>query len=238
MRQAWVLVVASLLLGVAGCNTKSPLDAGVQTVSIALEARGQVFVWSIWDVNGNPNAPYCQRQTSSDGTPTLREAPVAWPLIVEISRILPGSTTVEVLASSIGTQNEFSSISPYDDRILNNPPDTVVGGLPATNGRTVTTGSLDYLVHCAGFSSADLPSANLLGSPGTFDIPVEQGTTIIVRTREQLYGDQSFPFTASTPGPPSLSGFTSVDGVSVTPDGTSFVSDEDGGGFTFSIRVR
>ena len=249
MGKLWGLAgaVVSLLLA-SSCDTTQPLDAGQQTFSITMEAFADTEAFDIWDVlvdttippDGVPDVEADFKRCVVSTSSSAGSAPVPWNYSAEISVVRAGSTTEEVVESSVDGPRPFSSLTPYDDTLLDNTdeqplPPFEEGSLFFVNGRTVTTGNRDFIESCAGIALS-VSEPNVLGQPGAFNIVLNPGDTIIVRARKQLV-------TRSEVGGlfrngAELSSGTSLDGRAVLPKGTLDTDDEDGSGLSYSFTLQ
>jgi len=246
MRTMWLVPAFALILPVAGCDTTQPTDAGERLVSIAMTGNGRVAKWNVWDVwidvdgNCQINEPpdfkasylYCQELPAFDTT-------VPWPYSAEISIIRSGTTTEEVIATTIGTANEFSNLSFYDERVIQQLPNQGCSGIPngelRVNGRQVSAAHREVMEKCLG--AQDLLSVNVLGQPDHFDVAARPGDTIVFRARKQRQ-DFAGPYANIVVGSVDQLAVVTLDGVEVDPQGDIATGSEDGGGISISLRLR
>ncbi len=215
MRRPWGLVLVEIVLLMAcACTTEEPLQSSGQTtaqITFTAEAKYSHFTLDVWDAvvdldgNGVPEQRiWCQQV----------DAPVAYfaypmEFSVEIDRVAAGSSKVERLTDARYSANLQSITPPYpngtpiapleqavDVPDPRNPSQTI--RLALTNGRRLTTGSLDYLLRlkiprslmnsqCPEDTldnSSNIGAAEIAGKTPPFTIRVNRGDTVIVKARK------------------------------------------------------
>ena len=252
MRKSWGLVGATvLLLAGSSCDSTQPVDAGVQTFSLGVQAFASTNLYDVWDAtedtdfDGTPDTPAGLLCLETAVT-TIAEVP--WNYAAQISIIRAGTTTEEVIATSIDTLNDFSSRTAFDEVIFAQRSSFSSGNFFYTNGRSVSASHRDVIEgirtpqRAPVFRSQCLqlnltvPQENVLGSPGTFDVPMSQGDTVVVRARKQL--NQVADLSGRFNNNPQLGALTFLEGRAISPIGTTGSTTGDGSGFSFSFTLR
>lgn len=251
MRTVWLLLALALILPAAGCDTTQPTDAGERLVSISLTGAARVSkyrIWDVWiDVDGNcridepPDGEdykasylYCEERESFDTT-------VPWPYSAEVAIIRAGTTQEEIIATSVGTANEFSNLSPYDERIIQQLPNRPCSGVPNgplyVEGREVSAAREEVMTDC--LNKRDLLPVNILGQsdPAEYVVTVKRGDTIIFRSRKSAEGD-SGPYDDIVETSVNQTAMIAIDGVEVVPQGNVDTGNVDMGGISISLRLR
>jgi hypothetical protein len=245
MRTTWLLLAFALILSGVACDTQQPTDAGTQQVTISVTGTGEAEIYNVWDlwidVDGD-----CQ---VSDGDTDLGTECVAqgdtlsttvpWRYSAVLTVIRAGTTTEELIATSVDTSNEFSSLSFYDDTViveLGDQCDGFPGGVLRVNGKKMTAASREVM-EC--LDKPNLLPANVLDSPGSYTVSVQQGDTVIFKARKARPG-----FTASKPydsialSPVDQFAEVFIDGRSVLPEGDAATGSGEYGGISISTRIR
>jgi hypothetical protein len=241
VRPPQAVVMVAFVLAVAGCSTTQPDSIEKRTASLSLNAQALVDIVNCWEVwqdqseppDGTPDvflATYCEPPPA----PFKDQRPVAWNYAISVNVIRAGSTTEEVVGSSIQPQdgvNDFISLTDYDPRVEAAPARPPDGNLYYRFPKQVSLGS-------SVFNNVGTP--NVLGTPtpSTFDFDVHSGDTIIVRARKQA-------LTALPPGVTPdqetnivLSAVLAVNGVEVAVNGSKTTTGDDRAGISFSFTVR
>jgi hypothetical protein len=158
---------------------------------------------------------------------------IPWRFSASISVVRKGQNQEEIVATSLGTPDVFSSLTPYTDGFFgvpgprtNNPPIFYI------NGRRDAGGGRDYLGNCLG-NALDEP--NVLGQTPRFDLTLNQGDTVVIRVRKQLEADADPDFIPQSLPTLTVSGF--LEGRSVSLEGSPDTTG-DGGGTTQSFTLR
>jgi len=246
MRTTWLLIALAAILSGFACDTRQPTDAGIQEISITVTGTGTAQIWNIWDVYVDVDGdceispPDTQLDPECVGLGTTLATTVPWRYSAVLTVIRAGTTTEELIATSLGTSNEFSSVSFYDDTVIRELQDQcsgIPGNVLWTNGRQLTAAHKDVLEGCLQYSG--LPPANVLGSPGAYTVEVGQGDTVIFRSRKARSNEgTSTPYNTISAGPLEQFAEVFVDGVSVVPQGDAATGSAEGGGISISTRIR
>jgi hypothetical protein len=255
MRTLWLVLALALILPVAGCDTTQPTDAGDRLVSISVSGTAKVNKWNVWDVwideDGN-----CEIDEPPDGEDYKAtylscdelerfDTTVPWPYSAEVSIIRAGTTEEELIATSVGTPNEFSNLSFYDEFVIQELPDQcsgIEGGELWVNGRQISAAHEEVMARCLG--EDDLLPVNVLGQPDRYDIVAQRGDTIIFRSRKSPegrsgpYDDIIFDEDTQISFPVTQTAVMLLDGVEVEAQGDPVTGDDDGGGITISLRLQ
>lgn len=247
MRTTWLLLALALVLSGAACDTRQPTDAGTQEISITMTGTGKAEIYNIWD-EWRDNDGDCQ---ISDGDLDLGtnecdaqgndlDTTVPWRYSAVITVIRAGTTTEELVASSIGSANEFSSVSFYDDTVIRELAGQCTGDpgdVMLVNGRQMTAASFDVMSGCLG--ETNLPPANVLGSPDSYTVSVQQGDTVIFRSRKARPDkSESEPYNTIVDEAVEQFAEVFIDGISVLPDGNTSTGAGYGAGISISTRIR
>lgn len=253
MRSTRLVIALALILAGAACDTEQPTDAGEQIVTITVEGRATVQKWNVWDVwidvdgNCEINEPpdfeasfkFCEELTGpQNAVGTL----VPWRYSAELAVIRAGTTQEELVATSIGTANQFSNLSYYDVRVFQPLADRPCSGTPngllSVNGRQVSAANFDVLDGCIGADG--LLPANVLGQPGQYDVAVRQGDTVVFRARKGRTDkpSQANPYVGILEGEVEQSARMYIDGVEIEPLGDPSTGSDEGGGISISTRLR
>jgi hypothetical protein len=251
----WLLLALLLVLSGVACDTEQPTDAGEQIVSVSVTGNGTVEKWDVWeewsDADGDcdPDPNGFRTLECLPANDTLSTT-VPWRYSAEISVIRAGSTVEEVVATSLGTADEFSSLSFYDDLGAIEPVSNRCPGDPGTvwvrgnrysasQGRTESLMDKSIMELCLGYSEPLLKEANVLGQVDKFDVVVRQGDTVVFRARKGRDGTlESNPYDAVAIGAVDQTALMFVDGLEVEPLGDAATGDADGGGISISFRIR
>jgi hypothetical protein len=252
-----------LLLAAVSCNTTQPADAGPQTFSVGVTSAARTGIYDIWeewfDANGDGgindvgtcsvSATACSDAMDCPAAETCvfediflryicsqtlaQDVLIPWRFSADISVVRKGATEEEMVATSVGTADEFSNLTPYTDGFFgvpgpvgNNPPIYYI------NGRRDAGGGRDYLGNCLG---KVLDESNVLGQTPRFELTLNQGDTVVIRVRKQKLEDADPDFIPESLPTLTISGFLEGRVVSLqgNPDTTG-----DGGGTTQSFTLR
>lgn len=248
MRTTWLLLALALILSGAACDTRQPTDAGTQEISITVTGTGKAEIYNIWDVWRDVDGD-CE---ISDGDLDLSSnacdpqgndlnTTVPWRYSAVITVIRAGTTTEELVATSVGTANEFSSVSFYDDTVIRElvgQCSGIPGELMLVNGRQMTAASFDVMSGCLDIPDP-LPPANVLGSPDSYTVSVQQGDTVIFRSRKaDPDKSHSEPYNSISDEPVEQFAEVFIDGISVIPNGDTSTGPGIGAGISISTRIR
>jgi len=247
MRTTWLLLALALILSGAACDTQQPTDAGTQEISITVTGTGKAEVYNIWDgwrdVDGDCQISDGDFEVSNklcEALGTLLDTTVPWRYSAVITVIRADTIPEQLIATSLGTANEFSSVSFYDDTVIRdlaNRCSGIPGDILWTNGRQLTAANFDILSGC--LNAIDLPPANVLGSPDSYTVSVQQGDTVLFRARKARPDkSESQPYNGIADGPVDQFAEVFIDGVPVVPLGDSATGDAYGGGISISTRIR
>jgi len=247
MRTTWLLLALALILSGAACDTRQPTDAGTQEISITVTGSGKAAVWNIWDVWDDVDGD-CQISEGDIPLPSKGcraqaselDTTVPWRYSAVLTVIRADTTVEQVIATSVGTANEFSSVSFYDDTVIRELANvcfsTTTGEL-WTNGRQMTAASFDVMEGCLG--ETNLPPANVLGSPDSYTVSVQQGDTVLFRARKARPDKtESQPYNSIAIGAVDQFAEVFIDGVPVVPEGDPATGEEYYGAISISTRIR
>jgi len=252
-----------LLLAAVSCDTTQPADAGPQVFSVGVFSAAGTGVYDIWDEWFDANddgvitevggvcsvaGTACDDNDDCLALETctfdvfLRydctqisslDVPIPWRYSAEISIIRKGNTQEEIVATSLGTADVYSSLTNYSQGFFgvpgprtNNPPIYYI------NGRRDAGGGEDYLGNCLGNV---LEPQNVLGQSPRFEVTLNQGDSVVIRVRKQPESEADPDFIPE--GLPSLTVSGFLEGRSVSLQGNPDTSG-DGGGTTQSFTLR
>ena len=246
MRTTWLLLALALILSGAACDTRQPTDAGTQEITITMTGTGKAEIYNIWDVWDDVDGdceisegdlPLSKKGCRAQGDDL--DTTVPWRYSAVLTVIRAGTTTEELIATSVGTANEFSSVSFYDDTVIRELANVCFDDPNElwVNGRQLTAANVDIMEGCLDYIG--LPPANVLGSPDSYTVSVQQGDTVIFRARKARPDkSESQPYNSIAEGPVDQFAEVFIDGVPVVPLGDSATGDEYGGGISLSTRIR
>jgi hypothetical protein len=258
-RQAVVMVVSALVLVGVGCDSTQPDRAQTRTATLSLSTIAKLDVYDCYEVwldlteppDGTPET-FSNLFCLPPPTPFKVQSRAPWGYSLMISVIRAGTTTEEIIGSSVQPGDgifDYISLTDYSDYQQPAPARDPVDNIYYLNPQQVTVGSAYYLAFVGiqtacvrGIASNCLGAPNILSvRPPVFDIDVGTGDTVIVRARKQPASQ--FP-PGIRPGQETdvqLSAVLTVAGVPVETTGTPPTptsSTQDGTGFSFSFTVQ
>ncbi len=237
-------VVGGFLLVLAvlpSCDTEQPVRTGTRTVSLDFASYTQGELVDVWDRyldrNRNGLAEKIEFVGTECGavyeTPAESQHAALWGFAAEVNVIRAGTVTeTRLLPASASTT--FASYPSAPDDTTQYPPDPPMPDQPPgfdpaflyLNPRRMLNVSSDVM-RCTNTGSL---TTNLGGFPIPFEFTLEPGDTLVVRAGR----NPRPPFPSWSSLPKSFDAVLRVDGVVVTPEGTT--TSEAGGIIAFRYQ--
>jgi len=251
VRPTLAVVMALVVLVLVGCDTTQPDRDQTRLASLTFAAQAIVDIYNCYEVwldtsdppDGTPDervAEYCEPAVPPDGAEVFRaQRPVPWRYSLSVSVIRAGSTTEEIVGSSIQPQDlidDFVSMTDYDPTQDQAPARPPAGTIYYQSPLQVSVG------HPAFFASVGAPvrTPNILGQETpSFDFEVNSGDTVIVRARKQAVSELPSGINPDQITEVQLDAKLFVEGVQVATNGMKPPSSTaDKAGFSFSFTLQ